>query len=848
MSVDGREILKFVQTSLRSQEAALMSVERILDRMPGVFVLFTSDLRFLRINDLGCSVLGVVENQIVGKSLKEVFNSSIIGAISTLIGTLNSENTKVSRTVEVTLAGRDGSSRGMFSMRISAVEGVGKENRFYALVATDLSEIVALRTQIRALFSEINGAVVVLNPKSNVDSPNFDAIEHFLGVSLANLKSPSEVWGSLSTIDMDATEAEAWRKVPSALSGTISEFEKLKDLIPEKVWLKHLKSGEHKCFKINFTLIGAGVVDRAVVFFQDVTASEIQELEKLRLEEALKVGRERQRQADSLNDNVLETVEREFSSLNAKMLKFLEALDADGLTRVLHSYKGNSRCMAFSRLADQVQAVELELNKAKANGILDWEIIQRGIHDINQEWIALHALLMKRLDSISTSSKDTLPAELFGTLNSLFDSAGKELALEDLMMKFALMNETKSTELAAIAKMQAKDVRARLNKNCEFSVKVDTFEVDRKIFQILNEAIVHIVSNAIKHGIEDADTRLALKKPPGGFVRCSIRTQDAGVLMTVGDDGGGINTEKLKLKALQRGVYTADQLSRMSEDEINMLIFHSGISTADEVSMVAGLGVGLHAVMESVRDVCGNIKVNSKIGKGTQFELWLPRHSIQINRRFQSLAPFLADLASAFPKSLTLKLGDQLRDAGANNYFSSYDTLKCVFALARIYSRIAGNSAKLPSLSVKIGGESANTVEVFIDLSNEKSNDFQVWLKSKEGGYVVETVRLMGGSLKTSKNQVVVSLMKCIERDKIPTVFMNENKVFPERKRSAIRLISELLRNDGISVALDEKEVPSFYIEVGQDLLESLLMDPINVNAAKEKVLNELPKMALLSI
>jgi two-component system chemotaxis sensor kinase CheA len=147
-------------------------------------------------------------------------------------------------------------------------------------------------------------------------------------------------------------------------------------------------------------------------------------------------------------------------------------------------------------------------------------------------------------------------------------------------------------------------------------------ELDRKVVEEIGDPLVHMVRNSVDHGIESADRRRAAGKPEHGTLSLSACHQGGNIVITVRDDGGGLDTEKIHAKAVTRGLIAAG--TACSPAEIHQFIFHPGFSTADQVTELSGRGVGMDVVRRNVEALRGRVEVQSAPGRGTTFVLKLP--------------------------------------------------------------------------------------------------------------------------------------------------------------------------------------------------------------------------------
>ncbi len=147
-------------------------------------------------------------------------------------------------------------------------------------------------------------------------------------------------------------------------------------------------------------------------------------------------------------------------------------------------------------------------------------------------------------------------------------------------------------------------------------------ELDKLIIEDLSDPLMHIIRNAIDHGIETPDERRAMGKPEKGVVRLSAAQKGNHVVIEVQDDGRGINPEKVRLKAVERGLIS--ETAKLSREQVYDLLFMPGFSTAESVSDLSGRGVGMDVVKNNIALLSGMIEIDSEVGIGTSLSITLP--------------------------------------------------------------------------------------------------------------------------------------------------------------------------------------------------------------------------------
>ncbi len=170
----------------------------------------------------------------------------------------------------------------------------------------------------------------------------------------------------------------------------------------------------------------------------------------------------------------------------------------------------------------------------------------------------------------------------------------------------------------------ARDLSAKLGKQVDLSLIGQDTEMDRTVVEALGDPLVHLVRNCLDHGLEPAAERVAAGKPPTGTLEISARHAGGNVIISVRDDGRGIDPARVARKAAERGLISADQVETIDAKAAAELLFHPGFSTADVTSDISGRGVGMDAVRTTVRELGGEVLLHSELGRGTTAQVRLP--------------------------------------------------------------------------------------------------------------------------------------------------------------------------------------------------------------------------------
>ena len=276
-----------------------------------------------------------------------------------------------------------------------------------------------------------------------------------------------------------------------------------------------------------------------------------------------------------------------------------------------------------ARLHEQLRKLEIET---------ETQILFRyedTVHDANEEFDPLELDRFSTIQQLSRSLTETV-----NDLNNISRSMGNLMRETDILL---LQQSRLNTDLqqglmhtrllpfnSIVPRLEriVRQTNSELNKQSRLTVSGADLELDRTILDRLVAPIEHILRNAIAHGLETADERSQQGKDPSGQLQISMQREGSEVLITIADDGQGLNIEKIKQRAISQNLIDPSNIP--NEQALIQLILTSGFSTADKISQLAGRGVGMDVVSNEIRALKGRLSISSQPGKGTQFNLRLP--------------------------------------------------------------------------------------------------------------------------------------------------------------------------------------------------------------------------------
>ncbi len=239
-----------------------------------------------------------------------------------------------------------------------------------------------------------------------------------------------------------------------------------------------------------------------------------------------------------------------------------------------------------------------------------------------------------------------------GLLGELLDEMHK--INSDVQSKITDIRRVPVSSLVKPLSRTVRDTARALKKDVDFVVEGEELRLDNSIAEVLTKSLVHMMRNSLDHGIESQEKRTQMGKNPKGKLLLRFSTQGENIVVDIQDDGAGINIEVIRAKVIEKGLRSAAAAQKMSQEELQYMIFDSGFSTAQQVTDFSGRGVGMSMVKDSVESMRGKIQIKSKQGEGSQFrlEIPIPKSVMITNCLFVSVA----ERAYAIPQDNILKV------------------------------------------------------------------------------------------------------------------------------------------------------------------------------------------------
>ena len=279
-------------------------------------------------------------------------------------------------------------------------------------------------------------------------------------------------------------------------------------------------------------------------------------------------------------------------------------------------------------LSNQVIEVSTEQSRSK-KAESDLQAARVDLRTLRREWRKIRHLLDEQGNEQEASTIDYMIDVQLRHLRRMTEEARyqdernsfvlRELRDHVLGLMVRPLDSVFSTFPRAV-----RDVAAKAGKSVRLVVDGSSVEMDQNVTEALVEPLIHLLNNAVAHGIETSEKRQETGKDAQGQVTIIAKQSGSEVVIEVIDDGQGIDTEVIKRVAVERGVTTQDEINLMDSGEIMELIFRPGFSTLSEVDTLAGRGIGMNVVQDAIRRLTGTIRIHTEVGKGTRFVISVP--------------------------------------------------------------------------------------------------------------------------------------------------------------------------------------------------------------------------------
>lgn len=539
-----------------------------------------------------------------------------------------------------------------------------------AKVRIRTEELQAINGEYRDILDTINEALLTINCDLTIN-PHFSRFttELFDRDDFSGLKLPVLLFPNESQLE-ERQLLESWLKL--TFENNCIGWDDLKLLQPlEELEIEVGNPPANKCLRIGFRPVCS--IDakenptKIMVTIEDITGARKLEETILKKEqeyqeninqiiEIIKIDQE-------LFKEFINDCQENLHHFESKLIFFqkepgnLEIFNE--LLRIMHTLKGTSKIFKLERLADKAHTIESILFTLEKNGMVVTDnILNHILSEIDHFYRLLNetsSLYERIIQSIHADSGRTrnqarlkqdsqlfkIRTTEFFQLQSLINQAtsmvnmpikenSQENLKEVLIQSKALLDQMRKIpidQLFTRFQRMVRDISQELNKKAKLTIEGEQVLIDKIIFDKLGDPLIHLLRNSLDHGIEKPSERIQLHKSEEGQISLKVELfdSDSRLLITLKDDGRGIDTQKVVKKALAQGLIQPPDLPFLSEADILNLVFTPGFSTNDWVTNISGRGIGLDVVKNNIeKELQGVVKLNNQPLKGLQVDIIIP--------------------------------------------------------------------------------------------------------------------------------------------------------------------------------------------------------------------------------
>lgn len=509
------------------------------------------------------------------------------------------------------------------SMRISLKDYISNLDR---KVQQRTQQLEQSKNEITNILNSIEQGIFTFNSDLSVNESHSLKAEEIFNTSRFK---DSELAQLMGASEKDLENLSQWTSMVTSLIFAEKQWKKYVKLAPIQEIREEIDGEEH-IIKIDYRLIKENKETSKIM----VLASDITEQRRAEAELA-----ESERENSLVTSRVMAIINHPTEEVAIFLDSTKNIIDdmtplrpnqilenKDKLFRDAHTQKGHGGTLGFDELALHLGIIENNLSSLTPD-----EHHKNG-DNIQSRWNFTIKNCQLELDKIVKLKNNFrshggnndihVPKELYRKLIDLAEKSPPDI--EEISTAISLLNSKRFNDYA-------KKYQKLIDKYCEeydkdigpLCIEGSDDYLSNDIIQKIDGAIVHLVRNAMDHGIEEDEIRFSLEKPQGQ-IRITYTRSDSCHIFNISDNGGGIPPNIIAKKAIKKSIISDNDIASMNDHEIIQLIFHPGFSTKDKVSNISGRGVGMDAVKSIIEELNGNIEVVSRLGEGSSFRLKIP--------------------------------------------------------------------------------------------------------------------------------------------------------------------------------------------------------------------------------
>lgn len=599
-------------------EKSKQNSELTIETLPDVFMVIDQEGKIYKANNEACRFLKLDSEQILGYSLRSGMQPEHWNLIDGNISSIKDET----RTFEIPVFFEGVERVYLWSLNPFAQF---KDNKLplFTLQGRDVTLLRLYQRKISDIFASIPLGIFTVNSNGMIEDAFSEYTKWILGRSDIAGRSLKDLLYEPARELMDVATRSGFKSLMESLNRSLLEFDVLSATFPKQFYypLPHAISEKGRYLGLKVQSISRGdrvsgllivVEDRTLI----VEAEKMDEKYKLLQDQSI----ERALQLKKADPDLLAVSIQDLTQLFHELGDCVLTQTSSTFMNALHSIKANARLVGLTNLQKLAHSFETKL---KETDMFSWEVVFSNIEILLHEWREILSLRKVLASSENNEANNSSPSLMNKSIWQMYKTIGQDPSKrEEFENYLKTMSRAELGTLEAVVRGSSSKASEKSGKRVNMIFNWDRdLAVDVDILSSVRTCLMHVVNNAVDHGIEETNERIAKGKNPTGFIHVgSIHSRD-GLIIFIEDDGRGLDREKIQKKALKNGLITTEQVKIFSESDIFDLVFYPGFSTKEAVTDLSGRGVGLAAV----REICTKYGGNCKAGIGpnglTRFEL-----------------------------------------------------------------------------------------------------------------------------------------------------------------------------------------------------------------------------------
>ncbi len=623
---------------LTKLEKSKASTETMVDSLPDCYFVIDSKGRILKGNISAASLLSVdAMDELINKSIRRLFRIETWNIFKSKMDIVINNNEieqegKISagESFELVIDG-EGIEKSYYLWNLRVFSGISdRRSRLICALGRDITQIRQYEKQLSQIFSVIPLGIITINETGFIEGPYSAYMEYLFDRKMISGTNFFDLVFKESLKYMSKMEQLGIVELKEMFGKEPVWFEVSKKRFPNEIYCLQ-KNGDGRWIGITYhPILAEGVIAQMLIILDERTeiVKARREQESRRNKESLMIQRIMDLQR--CDDATLASSFEDLDSLLIRMEAVLREGDARGYCNILHGIKGVVRTAGFSYFRNLTHDIEDEVLPILAEKkTLPTTLMEQKFELINREWkdlIKLRKMQTLGGDDISSyhsvvqkaSKLKKILKEIENNYPLLFKGDGKE-ELSKLAFEIKHLTNRPLSSLEPRLNTRAKRTAAYLGKKVNIEFDWEKIFLDEKIISQLSEIFIHLIANAIDHGIESVDERKLKGKVENGTIKIVAKKSENEVSFEFSDDGRGIDLDVIRTKALEKNLIELAELDRMNVENVLRLIFKAGFSTHDKITDLSGRGIGLDSVQQVVSRLDGDDVKVTLLDPGMKF-------------------------------------------------------------------------------------------------------------------------------------------------------------------------------------------------------------------------------------